>query len=77
MAYTIASCVRSWAEWYKILVGFWIILGLPGAVIGYGMSGGDIEVPTDPVAFMVWLPCAFFIVSPFVLWPWRKFERRS
>ena len=71
--------MRGWAEWYKILVTFWAIFGLPGAVIGYGYAGGDVigAVPTDPLAFLFWLPFAFFVVSPIALWPWRKFQRRS
>ena len=73
------AAMRGWAHWYKILVTFWAILGLPGAVVGYGFAGGDIisAVPTDPLEFMVWLPVAFFLVSPIALWPWRKLQRQS
>ena len=69
--------MRGWAGWYKVLIAVWLILALPGAVIGYGMSGGDIEVPTDVLGLILWLPLALFTVSPVVLWPWRKLECQS
>jgi hypothetical protein len=34
------------------LLVFWLAIGLPG-VAGYGFSGGDIEIPTDPVGLLL------------------------
>jgi hypothetical protein len=50
----------------------WVLFGLPALVIGYGMSGGDFELPDGLVETVVWLPVAFFVISPVILWPWRK-----
>jgi hypothetical protein len=63
----------SWAIWYRNLFIAWIVIGLPGLVIGYGFSGGDIEVPTgDVLSVVAWAACVLFLLAPILLWPWRK-----
>lgn len=69
--------MRSWAVWYRTLVITWAVVGLPGLVLGYGFSGRDFALPTgDLLSGVVWLVVVFFIVSPILLWPWRKDGRR-
>jgi len=64
--------MRSWAKWYRILLLSWLVIGLPGLVVGYGFSGGDLEVPIDPLGLVLWLLCVVFLISPIVLWPMRR-----
>ena len=70
------------AGWYKILLVAWLCLGLPGLVIGYGMSGGTISAPdprfTTAVGFLIWAIVWAFLVSPLLAAPWGiKGIRRS
>jgi hypothetical protein len=64
--------MRSWSEWYRILFLVWLVLCPASIVIGYGFSGGDLEVPTDPVGLTLWFLCVAFYISPIVLWPIRR-----
>jgi len=64
--------MRSWAKWYRILLLCWLVIGLPGLVVGYGFSSGDLEAPIDPLGLVLWLLCVVFLISPIVLWPMRR-----
>jgi hypothetical protein len=68
--------MKSWAPWYQILMVFWVIFALPGALMGYGFSGGDFELPHGIAGWALWLPLVLFLVSPVLFWPWRKQDGR-
>jgi hypothetical protein len=70
--------MRSWAIWYRNLFVAWLVIGLPSLVIGYGFSGGDFELPRgDFVSGVVWLLAVLFILSPILLWRWRRDGRKE
>jgi hypothetical protein len=70
--------MSAWAIWYRNLVIAWLIIGLPGAILGALYSGGDFELPgSDIIGWFVWLATVFFMLSPFVLWPWRSIGRKE
>ena len=65
--------MRAWAGWYKMLLVLWVIIGLPGLVVAYGMSGGEIGLPSGSLLDIIpWSAALLFIFSPALLWPWRK-----
>jgi hypothetical protein len=73
--------MRNWAAWYRYLVVVWFVIGVPSLVIGYGFSGGDLEIPTPAtagvVSFFIWLACVAFLLSPVLLWPARRCGRQT
>jgi hypothetical protein len=72
-----AFTMGSWAIWYRNLFLAWVVIGLPSLDMGYGFSGGDLEVPTDDVlSFISWAAVVFFLLSPILLWRWRKEGRK-
>ena len=68
--------MRGWSPWYRNLVVAWLLLGVPSMVIGYGMAGGDFELPdpADVIGLTLWLLIVGFYLSPFLLWPVRRRE---
>jgi hypothetical protein len=66
--------MKSWAHWYQILVAFWALFAVPGAVVSYLFSGGDFELPHGLAGWALWLPLVLFLMAPVLLWPWRKLE---
>jgi hypothetical protein len=70
--------MRSWAVWYRNLFLAWVVIALPGVVIGYGMSGGDFELPSgDIVSVAMWVSALLFLLSPLLLWRWRDEGRKA
>jgi len=65
--------MSTWAPWYRVLVIAWFLIGLPGLVIGYGFSGGEFALPTQDLGGTVaWIFAAAFVLSPAILWRWRR-----
>ena len=72
--------MRDWAIWYRNLVVAWVVIGLPSVVIGYGMGGGDLEIPNadDGLAsVLTWVLAVTLLASPFLLWPFRSTGRKE
>ena len=68
--------MRTWAIWYRNLFFAWLVIGLPSLVVGYGFSGGRFMLPSnDALGLALWVLMGLFIVSPLLLWRWRKHGR--
>jgi hypothetical protein len=70
--------MRDLAIWYRNLLLFWAVIGLPGLVLAYGFSGGDFTAPSgDILSVAASLVALSLILSPVILWPWRKRGRTN
>ena len=69
--------MRDWAIWYRNLFIVWLVLGLPSLVIGYGMSGGQFELPNDLAGALQFSLALAFYAAPAFLWPVRKHGKAS
>jgi hypothetical protein len=53
-------------------------LGIAVARHRYGMGGGDQELPSgDFLSVAAWVVVGLFLLSPFLLWRWRKDGRKE
>ena len=55
----------------------WVAIGLPSLVIGYGFGGGEFVAPMDLPSAVSFALVVLFLLSPLLLWRWRKNGRKE